>query len=148
MITNNPTPAKGPYYQNIITSVPCRPYLFQQQLPINPHRRPAIFFTILSESPTHLAHPLEAIPPIQEILNVLRHHLGHIFQFVIQPIQVGRCPTILVCFPGALDERVKFHERVGSLIGGVVGRLGVGGGEFCGEVGEVGEGQFAGVACG
>jgi hypothetical protein len=44
-----------------------------------------------------------------------------------------------------LDERVEFHKGVGAEVGRQELRGGVGGAEFGGEVGEVGEGELAGV---
>jgi hypothetical protein len=51
----------------------------------------------------------------------------------------------LVCLFGALDEGIEFDEGVrsegrGEVLGGLVG-----GGEFFGEVREIGKGEFAGV---
>lgn len=51
----------------------------------------------------------------------------------------------MVGFLGALDEGVELDEGVGSQCWGEVLRGGVGGCEFGGEVGEVGEGEFARV---
>lgn len=44
-----------------------------------------------------------------------------------------------------MDEGVELDEGIGAQSGGEVLLGGVGGGEFGGEVGEVGEGEFAGV---
>ncbi len=129
---NDPQPREGPI-------------LLQQQFPIDPHRRPLIFPTIFPQPLTHIAHPLQTIPPVQQILNILRHDLGHIPQLIIQFIQILRGAGVLVGFLGALDEGVEFDEGVGAAGGGKVLGGGVGGCEFGGEVGEVGEGEFARV---
>ena len=122
-----------------------RPILLQQQIPINPHRRLPIFPAILPQPARHLAHPLQTITPVQQILDILRHHLRHVSQLVVQLIKVLARPRVLVCFFGALDEGIEFDEGVGAAGGGEVGGRRVGGCEFGGEVGEVGEGEFARV---
>lgn len=94
---------------------------------------------------THIAHPLQTISPVQQILDVLRHHLRHIPQLIVQLVEILGCTGILVCFLGALDEGIELDEGVGTAGGGEVLLGGVGGCEFGGEVGEVGEGQFSGV---
>lgn len=93
---------------------PNRPILLQQQLPINPHRCLLIFPTILPQPTAQISHPLQAIPPIQQILNILRHDFRHIAQLVIQLVQVLRCAGVLIGFLGALDEGVEFDEGVGA----------------------------------
>ncbi len=122
-----------------------RAILAQQQLPINPHRRPSILGTILPQPAAHLPHTLQTITPIQQIFNILRHDLGNIAQLVIQFIQVLRGARVRVCGFGARDEGVEFHEGVGSHGGREDLLQRVGGAEFGGEVREVGEGELAGV---
>ena len=51
----------------------------------------------------------------------------------------------MIGFLGALDKGVEFDEGVGPAGGGVDLLRGIGGGEFGGQVGEVGEGKFARV---
>ena len=120
-------------------------YLFQQQLPIYPHRRLPILPTILPQPPRHFPHPLQTIPAIQQILNILRHDFRHISQLVVQFVQILRSPTILVRLLRPLYERVELDEGIRSqgrrkvLCGGICGC------EFGGEVREVGEGEFARV---
>ena len=52
--------------------------LLQKQLPINSHRRLSVLFAILSQPATHLPHPLQTIPSIQQILDIFGHHLRDI----------------------------------------------------------------------
>ena len=89
-----------------------RPILLKQQFPVYPHGRPPILFTILSQPPAHLTHPLQAVPTVQQILNVLRHDLCHISQFVVELVQIGGGTGIGVGFLGALDEGVELDEGV------------------------------------
>ena len=123
----------------------CSTYLLQQQLPIYPHRRLPILPTILPQPPGHLPHPLQAIAPIQQILDILRHHFRHISQLIVQFIQVLRRSTVLVRLLRPLYERVKLDKGVGSQGRGEVLCGGVGSCELGGQVGEVGEGEFARV---
>lgn len=88
-------------------------YLLQQQLPINSHSRLPILPAILSQPRTNIAHSLQAIPSVQQILDVLRHNLGHIFQFIIQLIEILRGTRVLICLSCALNKRVKLDEGVG-----------------------------------
>jgi len=120
-------------------------HLFQQQFPIYPHRRLPILPTILPQPPAHLPHPLQTIPSVQQILDILRHHLRHICQLAVQLVQITRCAGVAVRLLCPLHEGVEFDEGVGTQGGrGELGR-GVGGQEFGGDVGEVGEGEFARV---
>ena len=119
---------------------PNRTILLKQQLPINPNRRLPILLTILPQSRTDLTHPLQTISSIQQILDILRHDLGYIAELVVQLIEVLRCAGVGVGAFGTVDEGVEFHEGVGTEGGGKEGVGGVGGAEFGGEVGEVGEG--------
>ena len=121
------------------------PILLQQQLPINPHGRPPILPTILPQPPAHLAHALETVAAIEQILDILGHDLGDVAEVVVELVEVLRGAAVLVGFLGALDEGVEVHEGVGAQGGGVDGGGGVGRGEFVGEVAEVGEGEFARV---
>jgi hypothetical protein len=122
-----------------------RSILLQQQLPINPHRRLSILPTILLQPTTHIAHPLQTIPSIQQILNILRHHLRDIPQLIIQLIQILRRAAITIRSLRLLNKRIKLHKRIRSqyrrhdLLGGI--RVC----EFRADVREVGEGQFPGV---
>jgi hypothetical protein len=120
-------------------------YLLQKQLPINPDRRLLIFPTILPQATRNITHALQAIPAIQQVLNVLRHHLGHILELVVQLVQILRRPRVLVRLLGALDERVELDEGVGPTRRRQVLLRLVGLREFRGQVREVGEGEFARV---
>ena len=111
-----------------------RSILLQQQLPINFNSRPLILPTILLQAIRHLPHPLQTIPSIQQILNILRHNLRHIPQLIIQLIQILTRAAILVCFFSPLHEGVKFDKGVGAAGGGEVLGGGVGGCEFGGYV--------------
>lgn len=114
--------------------------LLHQQFPIDPHCRLPVLSTILPQSGTNFTHTLQAVTPIQQILDILRHDLCHVSQLIVQLIKVlggagigvgGFCPR---------DESVEFHERVGAERRGEGLRNGVGGAELGGEVGEVGKG--------
>lgn len=87
--------------------------LLQQQFPIDPHRRPLVFPTILPQPLTHVAHPLQTVPSVEQILDVLRHDLRHVPKLIVQLVQIPCSPRILVCLLGALNEGVEFDEGVG-----------------------------------
>jgi len=143
-----PRPATGPYYShrqhhihNILASL-LNPvtHLLQQQFPIYPHRRLPILSTILPQPPAHLPHPLQTIPSIQQILDILRHHLRHVRQLAVQLVQITCRAGVAVCLFCPLHEGVEFDEGIGAQRGrGELG-CGVGGEEFGGDIGEVGEG--------
>jgi hypothetical protein len=120
-------------------------YLLHQQLPINPHRRPLILPTILPQSATHFSHPIQTVPTVQQILNILGHDLRHVLQLILNLVQVRTRPRILVRLLGLLDECVELHERVRPTRRAVVLRGRVDICEFGGQVGEVREGEFAWV---
>lgn len=93
--------------------LPSPAYLLQQQLPIYPHRSLPILLRVFPQSPTHLPHPLQTVPSIQQILNILRHYLRHILELTIQLVQITRRPRIAVRLLRSLHKRVEFHKRIG-----------------------------------
>lgn len=104
-----------PYkYNHKQAQAPYRPVLLQQQLPIYPHGRLLILPTILPQPTADLSHPLQAIPPIQQILNILRHDLRHVLQLGIQFVEILCCAGIWIGAFCTLDEGIEFHEGVGS----------------------------------
>ena len=122
-----------------------RPILLQQQLPINPHRRTLILSTILPQPTTHVPHLLQTVPPIQQILDILRHYLRHILQFVVQPAQIVRGPAILICLFRAFNEAFELAVLVGSKGGREVVGAFVAGLKFGADILQEGEGEFFGV---
>ena len=122
-----------------------RSVLLEQQLPIDPHSRLPVLLTILPQPLAHVSHPLQAVPPIQQVLNIFRHDLCHVPQLVVELVEVLRGAAVLVGFLGALDEGVELDEGVGAQGGRLVGARGVGGGKLGREVGEIGKGEFARV---
>jgi hypothetical protein len=89
-----------------------RPYLLEQQFPINAHSRLSILLAVLAQSPRQLAHALQAITTIQEVLDVLCHYLGDITELIIQLVEVLRCATVLVQFLCALNESIEFDKGI------------------------------------
>ena len=121
------------------------PILLQQQLPIDPHGGALVLPAVLAQPHAHVAHALQAVPPVQQVLDVLRHDLGHVAQLVVQLVQVRGCARVLVGLLGALDEGVELDEGVGAALWRKVLWRGVGSRELSRDVGEVGEGQLARV---
>lgn len=122
-----------------------RPVLPHEQLPVDPHGGPLVLPAVVPQAARQLAHPLQAVPPVQQVLDVLGHDLGDVAQLVVQAVEVLGGAGVGVRGPGALYEGVKVHEGVGAEGGRVEGLGGVCHGELAGEVGEVGEGELAGV---
>jgi hypothetical protein len=120
-------------------------YLLQQQLPVNPHGRFFVLSTVFPQSARDVPHPLQTVPAIQQILDVLRHHLGHILELVVQLVQVLRRARVLVRLLGALDERVELDKGVRPTRRREVLLRLVRLCELRGQVGQVGEGEFARV---
>lgn len=120
-------------------------HLLQQKFPIYPHRRLPILSTILPQPPAHLAHPLQTIPSIQQILDILRHHLRHVRELAVQLVQITCCAGVAVGLFCAGHEGVEFDEGVGAEGGRGEAGGWIGGEEFGGNVGEVREGEFARV---
>jgi hypothetical protein len=54
-------------------------YLLQQKLPINPHSRLLVLSAVFPQPARHVAHSLQAVASVQQILNVLGHDLSNIF---------------------------------------------------------------------
>lgn len=113
--------------------------LLQQQLPVDPNRRLSIFSAVLSESATDLTHSLQAISPIKQVLNVLGHNFSDISELIIEFVKVLSGAGVGVGGFSARDKGVEFHECVRAERRRVHLLGWVGGAEFCGEVGEVGE---------
>jgi hypothetical protein len=120
-------------------------YLLQQQLPVDSDCRLLVFPAVLAQPAGNVAHALEAVSPVQQILNVLGHDLCDILELVVEFIQVLGGSRVLVCLFCALDEGVELDELVGTARGREVLLGLVDCCEFSGEVGQVGKGQLAGV---
>lgn len=108
--------------------------LLQQQLPVDPNRSLSILSAVLSQSATDLTHSLQAVSPIQQILDILGHDLGDVSELIIEFVKVLRSTGIGIGGLGAGDEGVEFHECIGSERRRVDLLGWVGGAEFCGEV--------------
>jgi hypothetical protein len=114
--------------------------LAEQQLPINAHRSSSILGAILSQSAADLAHTLETVSTIQQVLDILGHDLGYVAELIVQLVEVLRGAGIGVGGLSARDEGVELHKGVRTHGAGEDLLQGVGCAEFGGEVGEVGEG--------
>lgn len=114
---------------------PERRVLLHQQLPVDPHRRPLVLLAVVPQPARELAHPLEAVPAVQQVLDVLGHDLRHVAQLVVEAVKVLRGARVRVGGLCAGDEGVEVHEGVGAEGRGVERRGGVGGCELAGEVG-------------
>lgn len=106
--------APNQQYQDDQTKRSKRPVLLQQQLPVDPDGRALVLRTILPQPRAQVAHLLQAVASIQQVLDVLCHHLRHIFQLVIQPGQVVCGATVLVRLLRAVDVALELGELVGS----------------------------------
>lgn len=89
-----------------------RAILLQQQVPINPDGRPLILLTVIPQPTAQLAHALQAITTIEQILDILRHDLGDVPQLIMQLIQILRRARVAVRRLGAANEAVKVHKRI------------------------------------
>lgn len=121
-----------------------RTHLIHRVLKIHPHGRLLVFPTLISQPAAHVAHLLQRIPSNQQILDVLRHDPRHIFQIVVQFIQVRRSTRILILLRSPLHKGIELHKRIwtqsrchGFVLIGVC--------EFRGDVLQVREGEFAGI---
>jgi hypothetical protein len=86
--------------------------LLDQQIPIDFDSRLAIFLTVVPQPRAHLAHALEAVPPIQQIFDVLGHDLCHVPKLVVELVEVLGGARIGVRRLGAVNEGVEFHESI------------------------------------
>lgn len=136
-----------PYKQQDKESQPNkRAILLQQQIPVNPHRGPSVPLAIVSQPTTYLSHPIQAVPPIKQVFNVLRHDLGHIPQLIVDFIQVLGGPGIRIRRHRLGNEAVKVHVCIWAQRRRLQLLQRMGGEEFAGQVGEICEGQLARVA--
>ena len=92
-------------------------YLLHQQLPINPNSSLPILSAIFSQTSGELAHAFQTVSTVQEILNILCHHLGYISEFIIYLVEILRRATVLVNFACTLDKGIEFDECVWSQVG-------------------------------
>lgn len=119
--------------------------MFQQQVPVDLDGRPPVLLAVVPQPAADLAHALEAVAPVQQVLDVLVHDLCDVAQLVVELVEVLGGARVAVGALGLGDEAVELHEGVGPQ--GRVEQLlhGVGGGELGGQVRQVGEGQLARV---
>ena len=87
-------------------------HLLQEQFPIDPHSGFLVLPAVFPKSTRNIAHPLQAVPSVQKIFDVLSHDLGHIFKLVIQLAQILRRARVLVCCLRAPDEGIEFDKRI------------------------------------
>ena len=122
-----------------------RAVLLEEQLPVDAHGRPAVLLAVVAQAAADLAHPLEAVPAVEQVLDVLGHDLSHVPELVVELVEVLAGARVGVHSFRLADEAVKLHEGVGPQGRRVdlVGR--VGGGELARQVGQVGEGELARV---
>jgi hypothetical protein len=148
----NARPPIGPYYKLLASKlgrkwhmVKPATYLLQEELPVDAHSRLLVLPAVFSQPARDVAHPLEAVATVQQVVDVLGHDLGHVFQLIVQLVQILRRSRVLVRLLCALDESVELDKgvRPEPLVEVLVWLVGLG--ELGGEVGEVCEGQFARV---
>lgn len=124
---------------------PQRPVLFQQQVPVDPDGGPPVLLAVVPQPAADLAHALEAVAPVQQVLDVLVHDLCDVAQLVVELVEVLGGAGVAVGALGLGDEAVELHEGVGPQGRAEELLRRVGGGELGGQVGQVGEGQLARV---
>lgn len=122
-----------------------RPVLLQQQLPVDAHRRTPVLLAVVAQPAADLAHLVQVVAAVQQVLDVLGHDFCHVAQLVVELVEVLRGAGVGVRRARLADEVVKVHKRIGSQarvlhLGGRVRRV-----ELAREVGEVGEGELARV---
>lgn len=120
-------------------------HLLQKQFPVYPDRSFAVFLAVLAETTAHFSHAFQAVTAIQQVFDVLGHHLRHVLQLVIELVQVLRRSGILVGLFRSLDEGVEFDVCVGSAYRGEVLLRGIGRREFLLKVRKVRECELAGI---
>lgn len=118
------------------------PVLLEQQLPIDPHRRALILRAVLPQPTAHVPHLLQTVSTIQQILDVLRHHLRDILELVVEPAEVVGRAGVLVGLLRALDIAIELAVGIGPELGIEVGGAIVGCLEFGADVFEVGESEL------
>ena len=118
-------------------------HLLQQQLPIDPHRGLLVLPAVFSQPARDISHSLQAVSSVEQVLDVLGHDLGHILQLVVELVQVLCCTRVLVRLLRALDEGIELDKGIRPTRGREVVMDFVGCCELGGQVGEVGEGEFA-----
>lgn len=119
--------------------------LLQEQVPVDLDGGLAVLLAVVPQPRAHLAHTLQAVSSVQQVLDVLGHDLGHVAQLVVELVEVLGGARVGVRGLGAADEGVELHEGVRPQRGAVQLLRGVRVGELGREVREVGEGELARV---
>lgn len=119
--------------------------LLDQQIPIDLDSGLAVLPTIVPQPRAHLAHALEAVAAVQQVLDVLGHDLGDVAQLVVEAVEVLGGAGVGVQGLGAADEGVELHEGVGPQGGRVQLLRRVRLRELGRQVRQVREGQLARV---
>lgn len=122
-----------------------RTILLQQQLPVDTHSRPSVLFAIVAKTAANLAHLLEVVAAVQQILDILGHDFRDVAQLVVELVEVLRRARVGIRRARLGDEAVKVHKRIRPQRRVVHLVRRVGAVELGGEVGEVGKGQLARV---
>lgn len=94
--------------------------LAQQQLQVDLARGAAVLLGVLSQRGAQVAHLVERVAAVQQVLDVLGHDLLDAREVLVELVQVVLHALVAVELLGLLQEVVECDERVGPH-----GRLGV-----------------------
>lgn len=119
--------------------------LLEQQVPVDLDRGPAVLLAVVAQARADLAHALEAVAAVEQVLDVLVHDLGDVAQLVVELVEVLRGAGVAVGALRLVDEAVELHEGVGPQRGAQQLRRRVRRRELGRQVREVGKGQLARV---
>jgi hypothetical protein len=120
--------------------------LLEKQLPVDADCRALVLGRVLAQPAAHVAHLVQAVAAVKQVVDVLGHGFVHILELVVESVHVVLRPAILVEFLRALQEAfelgvgVRAQARV-EVVFALVRAL-----ELLAHVVEIGEGEFLRVA--
>jgi hypothetical protein len=116
--------------------------LLEKQLPVDADSRALVLGRVLAQPAAHVAHLVQAVAAVEQVVDVLGHGLVHILELVVEAVHVVLRPAVLVEFLCALEEAfelgvgVRAQARV-EVVFALVRAL-----ELLAHVVEIGEGEF------
>lgn len=84
-----------------------RTILLEKQFPVYADCRALVLGRVLAQTAAHVAHLVQAVAAVEQVVDVLGHGFVHVLELIVQSVHVVLRPAVLVEFLCALEEAFK-----------------------------------------